>query len=94
LVHIESPFFRLQAWCFPVFTGFGFHLPPKRRVTPYETVPRLRDSMPIHESDCTVSQPSRYAALLNLCAAALNQYDQHDDEQHARNNPDQRGTVH
>jgi hypothetical protein len=34
------------------------------------------------------------AALLNLCAAALNKNAQHDDEKDAGNNPDNRGLVH
>jgi len=32
--------------------------------------------------------------LLNPCATPLNQNDQHDDKEHAGNNPDNRGTVH
>jgi hypothetical protein len=32
--------------------------------------------------------------LLNLCAAALNQYGQNDDNQHTGNNPNDQGTVH
>jgi hypothetical protein len=34
------------------------------------------------------------AVLLNPCAAALDQDHQHDDKQHARDNADNRGTVH
>jgi hypothetical protein len=34
------------------------------------------------------------AALLNFCAAALNQNDKHDDKQDSGNDPDQRCTVH
>lgn len=34
------------------------------------------------------------SALLHPCATALDQNDQHDHEQHAGNNPDNRGSVH
>jgi len=32
--------------------------------------------------------------LLNPCATPLNQNDQHDDKEHAKNNPNNRNTVH
>src|SRR5580698_1893643 len=59
--------------------------PRCRRLQSWSTEPE-KCSGPAHR--CMTS------ALLDPCATALDQNDQHDHEQHAGSNPDNRGSVH
>ena len=76
---------------------FPLRLPRERHSSPLRRGPRRAGLIKLAGGHrATSRRPSLFvkAVLFSPSAAALDEYDQHNHEQHARNNPDYRGTVH
>ena len=87
-VHYNSSFFQQNAGCAPRFEQI--------RATPGANMAKLpaRKIVDRPAKRAFTTPPVQKAALLDLCAAALDQNNDSDDNQHTGSNPDNHGTIH